>query len=146
MNDGRIEQIGGPEQIYERPRTRFVAEFLAVRNVLQARVQGVEPDGVRLLTDGGLSLLAADDGGYRPEGPVWIGFRPERLRLSAPGGTAAAGALDDEIYRGDHTEWRVRVGQEVIAVTEDATAAGARRRGDAVGVVVPPEAVLRLDA
>jgi spermidine/putrescine transport system ATP-binding protein len=144
LNDGRIEQIGGPEDIYQRPRTRFVAEFLAVRNVLPARVAGVSAQGVRLRTEGGLDLLAADDGGFAADGPVWIGFRPERLRL-CPAGNGQDGTLDDEIYRGDHTEWRVRIGSEVIAVTEDASAASARRRGDAVGLQVPPEAVLRLD-
>jgi len=40
MSEGRIEQVGRPEEIYERPRTRFVAEFLAVRNVLRATVAG----------------------------------------------------------------------------------------------------------
>jgi spermidine/putrescine transport system ATP-binding protein len=146
LNDGRIEQIDGPEQIYERPRTRFVAEFLAVRNVLRAQVTGATAPDVRLRTEGGLELAARDDGGFAAPGPVWIGFRPERLRLTAPGGDAAPGTLEDEIYRGDHTEWRVRAAGELLAVTEDASAAGARRRGDTVGVQIPPEAVLRLDA
>ena len=144
LSDGRIEQIDGPEELYERPRTRFVAEFLAVRNVLQAHVTGATAEGVRLRTGGGLELVTADDGGFRADGPIWIGFRPERLRLCRAG-DGQAGTLDDEIYRGDHTEWRVRVGNEVIAVTEDASAAAVRRRGDTVGVRVPPEAVLRLD-
>ncbi len=144
LNDGRIEQIGEPESIYQRPRTRFVAEFLAVRNVLQARAAGASAAGVELRTEGGLELTAADDGGFGTEGPHWVGFRPERVRLGPPGG-GPAGTLDDEIYRGDHTEWRVRVGSEVIAVTEDASVASARRRGDAVSLLVPPEAVLRLD-
>jgi ABC-type Fe3+/spermidine/putrescine transport system ATPase subunit len=144
MNDGRIEQIGGPEEVYERPRTRFVAEFLAVRNVLRARVAGASPQGVRLRTEGGLDLLAADDGGFVADDPLWIGFRPERVRLG-PAGHGPPGTLDDEIYRGDHTEWRVRVGSEVLAVTEDASAAAARRRGDAVSLLIPPAAILRLE-
>jgi spermidine/putrescine transport system ATP-binding protein len=145
LNDGRIEQVGGPEEIYQRPRTRFVAEFLAVRNVLRVRVAGASPLGVRLCSEGGLDVVAADDGGFTPDGPLWIGFRPERLRL-APAGDGQPGTLDDEIYRGDHTEWRVRVGAEVIAVTEDASAAALRRRGDAVGLHIPPDAVLRLES
>jgi ABC-type Fe3+/spermidine/putrescine transport system ATPase subunit len=144
MNDGRIEQVDAPEEIYQRPRTRFVAEFLAVRNVLCARLAGAaSPGSVRLRTEGGLELLAADDGGFGGDGPHWIGFRPERLRLG-PAGDGPSAILDDEIYRGDHTEWRVRVGGEVLAVTEDASAAAGRRRGDAVSVQIPPDAVLRL--
>jgi spermidine/putrescine transport system ATP-binding protein len=144
MSEGRIEQVGPPEEVYERPRTRFVAEFLAVRNLLRARVSGSSPAGVRLRTEGGLDLLASDDGAFAADGPVWIGFRPERVRLGGPG-DGPAGTLDDEIYRGDHTEWRVRVGREVLAVTEDASAAARRRRGEEVRVHIPPEAVLRLD-
>ena len=144
LNDGRVEQTGTPEEIYERPRTRFVAEFLAVRNLLQARVEAAEAGGVRLRTAAGLALLAADDGGYRAGESVWIGVRPERMRL-APPGEALSGTLDDEIYRGDHTEWRVRVGGEVVAVTENAAAASARRRGENVSLLVPREAVLRLE-
>ena len=144
LNDGRVEQIGTPEEIYERPRTRFVAEFLAVRNLLQVRVEAAEAGGVRLRTAAGLALVAADDGGYRGGGSVWIGVRPERMRL-APPGDALSGTLDDEIYRGDHTEWRVRVGGEVVAVTEDAAAASVRRRGESVSLLVPREAVLRLE-
>jgi spermidine/putrescine transport system ATP-binding protein len=146
LSDGRVEQVASPEEIYERPRTRFVADFLAVRNLLRARVISASAQGVRLRTEGGLDLLAADDGGYTSDGPHWIGFRPERVRLVPPGDGAPSGTLDDEIYRGDHTEWRVRVGAELIAATEDAAAAAARRRGDAVGLSVPPEAVLRLEA
>ena len=146
MNTGGSSRWARPEALFERPRTRFVADFLAVRNVLQARVTGTSPQGVRLRTEGGLDVLASDDGGYAPDVPVWIGFRPERLRLHPPGGAGAAATLDDEIYRGDHTEWRVRVGAELVAVTEDAAAAAVRRRGDAVGLSVPPEAVLRLDS
>jgi ABC-type Fe3+/spermidine/putrescine transport system ATPase subunit len=144
LNDGRVEQTGAPEEIYQRPRTRFVAEFLAVRNVLRARVTGASGTGVRLHTEGGLEVVAPDDGGFGGEGPHWIGFRPERVRLRPPG-DGPAGTLDDEIYRGDHTEWRVRVAGEVLAVTEDAATAARRRRGDAVSLEVPREAVLRLD-
>jgi spermidine/putrescine transport system ATP-binding protein len=143
MNEGRIEQVGRPEDVYERPRTRFVAEFLAVRNVLRATVTGRSPQGVQLRTEGGLDVLAVDDGGFA-SGPQWIGFRPERVRL-VPSGNGPSATLDDEIYRGDHTEWRVRVGGELLAVTEDATTAAGRRRGDAVAVQITPEAVLRLD-
>jgi spermidine/putrescine transport system ATP-binding protein len=119
LNDGRVEQVGTPEEIYERPRAR-------------------------LRTAKGLALLAADDGGYRAGESVWVGIRPERLRLSPPG-EALTGSLDDEIYRGDHTEWRVRVGGEEVAVTEDAATASGRRRGESVSLLVPPEAVLRLE-
>jgi spermidine/putrescine transport system ATP-binding protein len=142
MNAGRIEQLGSPEELYERPRTRFVADFLAVKNLFEATVLSVSSGRVELKTGGGLTLEGQDDGGYSAGSTTWIGIRPERIRLAAEGGHE--GLLDDEIYLGDRTDWRVRVGGETISVSEGATQVRGRKRGDTVGVFFPPEAVLRL--
>jgi spermidine/putrescine transport system ATP-binding protein len=145
MNHGRIEQLASPEELYERPRTRFVADFLAVRNLLEAQVLAVEGGRARLRTRGGLEIAAADDGGYRTGARVWVGVRPERMALDGPAHAGLAGKLDDEIYLGDRTDWRVRLGDEVVTVAEGAGAARLRRRGDAVTLTIPAEAVLRLE-
>jgi len=162
MNRGRVEQVGPPEALYDRPRTRFVADFLAVRNVLPATVVSVASGLAALRTRGGSSFQAADDGGYREGAAVWIGVRPERIRLDSSGGSGGraasapqlddddgdnrlAGTLEDEIYLGDRTDWRVRVGEETLTVAESASVARARRRGEAVTISFPPAAVLRLE-
>src|SRR5437867_1313502 len=139
MSQGRIEQAGAPEALYDRPRTRFVADFLAVRNVLPATVVSVASGMAALRTRGGSALSAADDGGYRSGETVRVGIRPERMRLEGgSGGRAAsapqlsadentlAGSLEDEIYLGDRTDWRVRVGEETLTVAEGAAAARTR--------------------
>jgi spermidine/putrescine transport system ATP-binding protein len=141
MNAGRIEQLGSPEELYERPLTRFVADFLAVKNLFQADVVSSASGRVVLRTGGGLTLEALDDGGYQAPS-TWIGIRPERIRLGAPGGQE--GVLDDEIYLGDRTDWRVRVAGETLSVSEGASEARSRKRGEAVTVSFPPEAILRL--
>jgi spermidine/putrescine transport system ATP-binding protein len=173
MSHGRLEQVDAPEALYDRPRTRFVADFLAVRNLLPATVVSVAAGRAALRTRGGVALEAADDGGYREGDSVWIGIRPERMHLSdeadsnasersaihsreasgGSGGRAASapqlnclsGRLEDEIYLGDRTDWRVQVGEETVTVAEPAASAQPRRRGDAVTVSFPPEAVLRLE-
>jgi spermidine/putrescine transport system ATP-binding protein len=150
MNKGDIEQLDAPEALFERPRTRFVADFLAVKNLLEAQVVSVAGGAVELLTRGGNRLRAQDDGGYVAGANVIVGVRPERLTLGAPDSAGAAantfaGRLDDEIYLGDWTDWRVRLGDEVVSVAEGASAARQRQRGDAVTVRVPPEAILRLE-
>jgi len=155
MNRGRVEQVGPPEALYDRPRTRFVADFLAVRNVLQATVVSVASGLAALRTRGGSTFQAADDGGYREGAAVWIGVRPERIRLDSTGERSElddddgdnrlAGTLEDEIYLGDRTDWRVRVGEETLTVAESASVARARRRGEAVTISFPPAAVLRLE-
>ncbi|HVR70530.1 MAG TPA: ABC transporter ATP-binding protein [Vicinamibacteria bacterium] len=147
MNQGRVEQVGPPEELYERPRTRFVADFLAVRNVLQATVLAVAAGRVSLRTRGGAALAAADDGQWREGAEVWVGLRPETLQIAVEGAAAGElrGTIEDEVYLGDRTEWLVRVGEELLTVSQAARRGPALRRGSQVSVVVAPESVLRLD-
>ena len=145
MNHGRIEQVDGGEDLYERPRTRFVADFMGVANLLEARVLSAGDGLARLRTLRGLDLVAHDDGGYRAGETAWIGIRPENFRLVDRAANTYAGTIDDEIFLGDYTDWRVRVGDETISVGEGNVLARGRARGDRVTVSFAPDAVLRLD-
>ena len=147
MNHGRVEQVDAPEALYERPRTRFVADFLAVRNLLQATVVSVAAGRAALRTRGGAAFQARDDGGYREGATVWVGVRPERMRLVDEADrqlNCLSGTVEDEIYLGDRTDWRVKVGEETLTVAE-AGLVGERRRGEPVTVAFPYDAVLRLE-
>ncbi len=160
MSQGRIEQLDRTEELYERPRTRFAADFLGVRNIFEARVERLADGLVLLSGPDGLSLRAVDDGGYRSGAEVIVGIRPERLRLDGAaegvidggvdltGGDSPntlTGTLDDEIYLGDRTDWRVRAGGLELTVAEAAAQGRERRRGEAVRVSFPAAAVLRLE-
>jgi spermidine/putrescine transport system ATP-binding protein len=145
MNAGRIEQLDGPEELYEKPRTRFVAEFLGVTNLFRATVSGRRDGLVALRSKGGLDLLAADDGGYRDGASVWLGLRPEKINLVDRKTNVFEGVIDDEIFLGDWTDWRVRLGSEILSVGEGNVLARGRKRGDAVSVSFSPDDVLRLD-
>jgi ABC-type Fe3+/spermidine/putrescine transport system ATPase subunit len=145
MNHGRIEQIDEPEALYERPRTRFAADFLGVSNLFRATVLGVESGRVRLRSAGGLDLEALDDGRYRVHDTTWVGLRSERISLVERTHHAHDGVIEDEVFLGDWTEWRVRVNGETLSVGEGNVLARGRRRGDLVPVSFPPEAVLHLD-
>jgi spermidine/putrescine transport system ATP-binding protein len=145
MNRGRIEQVDAPETLYERPRTRFVADFLGVTNLFRATVIGAADGLVRVRTETGLEIDALDDGGYSVGGSTWIGLRPEKISLVDRAGNLFDGILDDEIFLGDWTDWRVRVNGTLLSVGEGNMLARNRRRGQAVSVSFPPEAVLRLD-
>ena len=145
MNQGRIEQLAPPEQLYERPRTRFVADFLGVKNILEVEVISVGDGRASLRTPGGALIAAADDGGFAAGARAWIGLRPESIAIAPAGDNAFDGTLDDEIYLGDFTDWRVRVGSETLTVSEGAATARGRKRGDAVRISFPAESVLRLE-
>ena len=80
-----------------------------------------------------------------PGGRACIGVRPESIAIGGGGDNVFSGVLDDEIYLGDFTDWRVRVGSETLTVSEGATTARGRKRGDTVQISFAAEAVLRLD-
>jgi spermidine/putrescine transport system ATP-binding protein len=155
MNQGQVEQVGAPQELYDRPRTRFVADFLAVRNLLQATVAGIAEGRVRLRTDSGLDVVADDDGGWTAGARVWIGVRPERMSLgeesdlspaaAVSGANAVSAVVEEEVYLGDRTDWRVRAGGDLLTVAEAAGDARRRTRGDTVTVGFPAAAVLRLE-
>jgi ABC-type sugar transport system ATPase subunit len=86
LNQGRVEQIGTPEEVYETPASIFVAGFIGApaMNLLPAQVQG----GQVVLRDG--TTLAA---GHRGSGDVWCGMRPEDLTWVPPGTDADGGCL-----------------------------------------------------
>jgi spermidine/putrescine transport system ATP-binding protein len=80
MNLGSIEQIGAPEEVYERPATEFVADFLGAPNLLAGAVTAVEGGVARIALDGAGEIRAHPD--RLPQGAqrVKVGVRPEKLR------------------------------------------------------------------
>src|SRR5438552_1901169 len=142
MNDGRIEQMGPPAEIYDVPRTRFVAEFLAVRNILSGDVQSAEGGATVVRTENGL-MLRSRAAGFVAGERVWVGVRPERMGFDGAGENRVAGVLEDRLFLGDRSEWRVRAGADLLTVSEPGTSAG-RQAGDAVTVTFEASALLRL--
>jgi len=110
MNEGRIEQIGAPAELYFRPRTLFAADFLGESNILDATVAGAEGDVLLLHGVAGATLRAAATPGLRPGDRVKLVVRPERLALLAPGDDAPNvldGVLREVILVGGVTKYYV---------------------------------------
>ncbi len=83
MRQGRVEQTGGPEEVYERPATPFVASFLGASNLLSGEIKGESNGYTQILTDGGDLVLA--DTEQIPagvSGQVQAGVRPEKITLA----------------------------------------------------------------
>ena len=112
MNNGRYEQLGDPESLYERPETRFVAGFLGVSNLLPATVVGTDGDyaACRLANDQTVRVPAALTRGAQR---VDVGIRPEKIRLSATGESNGgqenrmSGTIRDASYIGVSTQYIV---------------------------------------
>jgi spermidine/putrescine ABC transporter ATP-binding subunit len=112
MNAGRVEQMGIPAEVFERPRSRFVADFMGATNLLAATVSGRDSDEL-VLSCGALHLRARDRADVRIEHAVHVAIRPERLRIaSVPPGEAvncASGVVESSVYQGTFTVHRVRL-------------------------------------
>jgi iron(III) transport system ATP-binding protein len=114
MHQGRIVQEGAPADIYQRPKSLFVARFLGAANVLAGRVEGRDCQGrVRIALDGGghrLTLVAQ----HRPGARVDVVLRPEDLMLSALAPADERNAISGRIvalaFQGSSVEYEVDVG------------------------------------
>jgi iron(III) transport system ATP-binding protein len=107
MNEGRIEQAGSPEDIYERPQTEFVARFIGGTNILK----GIRRDGDTVLCDGGLALRCAS-GSFPADGQTAVSVRHHDIQLfrTKPTDTTtnwAAGIVARQIYLGSHRDYLV---------------------------------------
>jgi spermidine/putrescine ABC transporter ATP-binding subunit len=126
MQGGRIEQCGTPAEIYQRPRSRFVAEFIGSSNLIEARRIDAGPGRVRLQAAFG-ELLATADAPVPEQALVVV--RPERLSLHASrpeGDTVLAATVTGLVYLGARTEVTLGAGgQRLLAdVANDSDEAG----------------------
>lgn len=128
MRDGTIEQTGTPSEVYERPRNRFVAEFLGSANLIRA--QG--SNGVVHTSLGALRVRNPPDW---HEGTLAI--RPERIRLCSerPEENGVYGRVRDIIYRGDHADVFVEPGDLRVRTSPNAVPAV----GDSIWLQLVPE-------
>ncbi len=145
MNRGRIEQLGAPEALYERPATPFVAGFLGASNLLAGTVAGA--DRVRLDAGGEVRVPAASLNGHAAR--VAIGVRPEKLRLGSPGDgeNSLAGTVRDSAYVGVSTQLVVDTGAGPlnVYVQNDRPGTPQPRPGDALVLSWSPDATFVTD-
>jgi spermidine/putrescine transport system ATP-binding protein len=129
MNQGRIEQVAPPEEIYERPATRFVAGFVGTANFFEGT-----GDGKVVRTADGLSIEAP------ATGPVTLVVRPEKMRVN--GGPGIPVRVEEVLYQGSSTSIILRAGERKILV-EDANddAPAPVRVGESTTVSWRPEDV-----
>lgn len=108
MSNGRIEQASSPQEIYRKPQSKFVAEFVGESNLLKCDLV----NGVAELKGRPLGTGKAG----QKDGPCWLMLRPEHVALSTDGAArgAIAGTLADKIYLGEQTRYIVDIGGEKI--------------------------------
>jgi spermidine/putrescine transport system ATP-binding protein len=136
MDQGRIVQDGTPEQVYERPVNRFVADFLGVSN----RISVTAVEGPRVRGPFGELLLS--------ETPPWsagtLAVRMEdiEVREAAPAVNGFPALVEERLFRGDHWELRVRVAGTALSVMTNPDQI--HHEGQSVWIELPPDYLVPL--
>lgn len=121
MNEGRIERLGGPTEIYEDPRSAFVAGFLGASNLMKGDRKGYTVT----LADGSTIALPEDQAGGT-DGPIQLGVRPEKMSLLAPkeaptGANSILATVVDVSFIGVSTHYLLRTswGADLAVVVQN---------------------------
>jgi spermidine/putrescine transport system ATP-binding protein len=114
MYEGRVLQIGPPEEIYERPGTRFVADFIGETNFLEGTVEEIDGDEIVVSLEGQAKVEAHCYVPVQIGQPVGVVIRPEKLTLGKNG--KVTGRVEETIYIGTDTRYIVRL-TETASVT-----------------------------
>jgi putative spermidine/putrescine transport system ATP-binding protein len=149
MSDGRMEQVGTPFEIYNFPKTQFVASFVGTLNQMQARV--LEPASGKLEVEG-QTIFAAKPLERMSGESIAIALRPEMIDLNGSGNGAESGAnhlngvIEDTVFLGSIVRTRLRLRENVISFdTFNNPHLALPQRNASIDVVFPREAVLILE-
>ena len=126
LNNGAIEQIGRPRDLYRRPRSAFVASFLGDNNLVEGRVRSIGADGLGVECLGVERRLPCPATVPVPGTRVTLAIRPEHLALARranPG--AVAGTVLETVFQGSREQVMVRVGEATLAIHVRPTESGA---------------------
>jgi iron(III) transport system ATP-binding protein len=117
MNGGRIEQIGTPREVYERPRNQFVADFVGMTNFIKGDVAGAEPGGFYRIGSEIGELKARGVDSLKPGEEVVLSIRPEDIELSESrrdGENVYAGVVDQKVFLGEVVDFQVMIGRRSV--------------------------------
>jgi spermidine/putrescine transport system ATP-binding protein len=149
MSEGRIEQIGPPNRVYEEPQTTYVADFLGISNLMNATALGRSAAGNCRLRLGEFEIEAAR-GHVAARGEVKALIRPERVRIEARdsiGGNRVPAMIERVVYVGPVIQLLVRLapGHTIQAMVPNMGDGPAYSQGSAVNAHMPVEALRVLE-
>lgn len=100
MNNGYLEQVGTPEEVYNHPQTKFVADFIGESNIIEGYIEHMTEDSIEVTMESGKAVI--HESGYRPEEMVYLCVRPENLKITtdAVEGFRFRGQVREHIFIG----------------------------------------------
>jgi len=145
MSNGRVEQVGTPSEVYEEPRTAYVADFLGVSNLMDAKAQGMDAQGRANVRLGEFDIAAAQ-GDIDALGDVKVVIRPERVKLDEAGTTGenrVPGMVERVVYVGSIMQVIVHLapGATLQAWVQNEGEGLPYGQGQSVSVHLPSEAL-----
>jgi len=145
MRQGRLEQLGTPQQLYREPASVAVRDFVGRTIVLEGVVDEVRADASVVRVGEGACVLSrgSPPGGTRVGHPVQVAIRPEQAKVDTTnqvGANLLRGCIEALLFIGDHYEatLKLEIGQTVMGYL---AAADAWHEGQAITLVLPPEDV-----
>jgi putative spermidine/putrescine transport system ATP-binding protein len=112
FNDGQIQQLASPGDLYERPANSFVAQFIGENNKIQGRVVAMNGQSCQVEIDGGGRIEALPIAVGAVGTPTTLSLRPERVKINPTNGACVnvfSARVEELIYLGDHTRVRASV-------------------------------------
>ena len=147
MSSGRVEQLGTPSEVYERPVSSYIAEFLGVSNLMEVMVKSKTTDGMAIVQLGSNELVAATP--YPWPGPAMVSIRPERIKIVENGShtNTVRATVDRTVYAGPVLNVLVRIEDlnEIQVTVPNEGHMHPYRHGDQIDIHLPPEAIQVLD-
>ena len=119
MNRGRLEQVGTPEEVYNHPETKFVADFIGESNIIEGYVEHMTESSIEVTMESGKAVIP--ETGYRMEEMVYLCIRPENLKISTEPkeGFRFRGQVREHIFIGSTNKTMIEMpnGQMLKSVT-----------------------------
>ncbi len=119
MNRGRLEQVGTPEEVYNHPETKFVADFIGESNIIEGYIENMTDDSIEVTMESGKAVI--QETGYRMEEMVYLCIRPENLKISTEPreGFRFRGQVREHIFIGSTNKTMIEMpnGQMLKSVT-----------------------------
>ncbi|MGB3146816.1 MAG: ABC transporter ATP-binding protein [Paracoccaceae bacterium] len=107
MRDGRIVQVGSPQELYDRPNSRYVANFVGTSNFFDGRVAGQDGDVASVTLKDGRTIQGKAVGQFAAGQEVCVSVRPEQMQIGRSGDGLGVTVLN-RIFLGEHTEYLVQ--------------------------------------
>ncbi len=145
MDDGIIQQVGSPIELYDRPANRFVAHFLGTANLIDGAIKAIDGGAVFEAADG--TQLPLNGTATAPRDACTAMIRPQSMKIDAdPQGHLLRGLVDHREFLGNLTRYSIRVGDHILLVDQTHRAGTVTFDiGASVGLTADPDQILILD-